>query len=176
MEQALTGQSWREPLLHLPAYSPSPSRRPREDSGYRSPVDPGLALTTQIFNYVKKFYPRTRVMVSGVASRADALAVAGADFIVAPASVVEELANTPTAAGYNDGLSGAGEGVGAVERRLDAEAARRVELREDTVPVLDEATFRSMLEKSVCGEGTGACVCAAACLRRREMCAATSST
>lgn len=79
---------------------------PREDTGYRSAVNPGVELSKRIWAYCRTRHPGTRVMVSGVRSRDDALALAGVDFLVAGPRVLEALAATPTRSGYNDGLSG----------------------------------------------------------------------
>jgi len=39
---------------------------PREDSGFLSRVSPGVAMAKKIYEYCKKFHPKTNVMVSGV--------------------------------------------------------------------------------------------------------------
>jgi transaldolase len=82
-------------------------RGPREDSGYASSVHPGIELSKRIWAYCKTRHPGTKVMVSGVRSREDALALCGVDYIVAGPRVLDALAATPTRAGYNDGLVGA---------------------------------------------------------------------
>lgn len=108
-------------------------------------------MTEEIFNFVKKHHPKTRLIVSGVRTREDALAVAGADYILAPAAVVEELRSMGTTAGYNDGLSGVSSGGGVV-RRLDPEAAQAVEFGKEKTKTVTEAAFKAALEKGVCGE------------------------
>lgn len=122
---------------------------PREDSGYKSPTDPGLALVKEVFYFLKRYHPKTKLIVSGIASRADALAVAGADYVLLPAAVRQELASTPTLSGYNDGLH---EADGAASAALDAAAARGVDFREEQLAELDEATFNDLLARGVCGK------------------------
>jgi hypothetical protein len=39
---------------------------PREDSGVTNTTNPGIRLTERIYNYCQQFYPKTRVMVSGI--------------------------------------------------------------------------------------------------------------
>jgi len=39
---------------------------PREDSGFLSAVNPGVRMAERIYNFCKKFHPKTNVMVSGV--------------------------------------------------------------------------------------------------------------
>ena len=92
-------------------------RGPREDSGYASSINPGIELTKRIWAYCRTRHPSTLVMVSGVRTRDDALALVGVDFIVAGPRVLDALAATPTRAGYNDGL------VGAVSTDEESEGA-----------------------------------------------------
>lgn len=78
---------------------------PREDSGFSSDVHPGIQLVERIFNYCSKLYPKTKVMVSGIRRKQDALLLAGVDFLVVGPKVLEELNSQFTMSGYNDGLS-----------------------------------------------------------------------
>lgn len=78
---------------------------PREDTGFESDYDPGLALVKKAFNYTRCFHPKTRIMASGIRKKSDALNCAGCDFIVLGEKVLGELANSDTASGYNDSLS-----------------------------------------------------------------------
>ena len=79
----------------------------------------------------KKYHPATKVMVSGVRSRDDALALAGVDFLVAGPKVLDALRETPTRAGYNDGLSAASAPADeAVPLTAEAAAAATFEASE----------------------------------------------
>jgi transaldolase len=44
-------------------------RGPREDSGYSSGINPAMLLVEKIYNYVKKYYPKTMVMASSIRSK-----------------------------------------------------------------------------------------------------------
>jgi transaldolase len=96
---------------------------PREDTGYRSAVNPGVELSKRIWAYCRIRHPASLVMVSGIRTREDALALAGVDFLVAGPRVLDALAATPTRSGYNDGLSGAAEEEETGARLTDAVAA-----------------------------------------------------
>ena len=65
---------------------------PREDSGCVSAVDPGLALVTEMYNYIKQYHPRTRIMATAIRTAADATALSGLDFMVVPQKVLMSLA------------------------------------------------------------------------------------
>jgi len=78
---------------------------PREDSGFSSDVNPGIQLVERIFNYCAKLHPKTKVMVSGIRRKQDALLLAGVDYLVVGPKVLEELNSQYTMGGYNDGLS-----------------------------------------------------------------------
>lgn len=42
---------------------------PREDSGARSSVDPGVRLVKQLYSYAKAYHPKTKIMASGIRTR-----------------------------------------------------------------------------------------------------------
>ncbi|KAK9792691.1 hypothetical protein WJX73_002290 [Symbiochloris irregularis] len=121
---------------------------PRQDSGSLGLGDnPGLKLVERIYNYCHKHHPRTKVMVSGIRRKQDALALAGMDYLVVGDKVLSELGGTDTLQGYNDGFSASGpEQPGStVEARLTpAKAAATQFASEDTEP-LGEADFRDRL-------------------------------
>ena len=50
----------------------------------------GVELAKRIWMFNQRFHPKTKVMVSGVRSRDDALALAGVDFLVAGPKVLGE--------------------------------------------------------------------------------------
>ena len=64
---------------------------PREDSGYVSDEDVALNCARSIFQLLKKHYPKTKLILSGVNSRQEALRVAGVDYLLVPPNVVSEV-------------------------------------------------------------------------------------
>ncbi|KAJ9512011.1 hypothetical protein QJQ45_004417 [Haematococcus lacustris] len=121
---------------------------PRQDAGGLSGPDPGVALACDVYNYVKAYHQRTQVMASGLRTREDAEALAGCDFLLLPGSVIQALAATPTAAGYNDGWRAGGPGGEEEEEpglraRLSPEAAKAAAPAE--MEQLTEALFRERL-------------------------------
>ena len=42
---------------------------PREDTGFTSRVDPGISLAMQLYQYAKKYHPKTMVMASGLRTK-----------------------------------------------------------------------------------------------------------
>ena len=39
---------------------------PREDTGFKSDANPGIAMVERIYNLCHQAYPKTKVMVSGI--------------------------------------------------------------------------------------------------------------
>jgi hypothetical protein len=39
---------------------------PREDTGFLSGINPGVRMAERIYNFCKKYHPKTNVMVSGI--------------------------------------------------------------------------------------------------------------
>eukprot|EP00210_Caulerpa_lentillifera_P002460 g2358.t1 len=111
---------------------------PREDAVRTDDIHPGYELVKKIFSYCKKQHPETRIMVSGVRTREDALAVAGVDYIVLGPKVIHQLNEVPTAEGYNYDLSGTSANfpVLGVEDRLTPAAGLETD---DELP-LDKVT------------------------------------
>mmetsp|Transcript_25893 Transcript_25893/g.56419 ORF Transcript_25893/g.56419 Transcript_25893/m.56419 type:complete len:389 (-) Transcript_25893:900-2066(-) len=114
---------------------------PRQDAGYVSPVDPGVLLVIQLYNYVHKYHSKTKVMASGIRTKEDALALSGVDFLVAPAKVLKELGSTATTEGYNDGLHAA-ESAGS-SSALNTKAAKESDV--DKMGAITEASFQEGL-------------------------------
>uniref|UniRef100_A0A7R9VML0 Transaldolase n=3 Tax=Chlamydomonas euryale TaxID=1486919 RepID=A0A7R9VML0_9CHLO len=113
---------------------------PRQDAGYLTSQDPGIVLAQQIFMYVKKYHrSECRVMASGIRTKADALQLAGCDFILLPPKVIKELADTPTIGGYNDGLRVAGDTDADSEASLNAAAAADQAI--DQLPMVTKEAF-----------------------------------
>ena len=125
---------------------PRNPKGPREDSGSLSAADynPGIELAKRIWMFNKKFFPKTKVMVSGVRSRDDALALAGVDFLVAGPKVLEALREMPTRAGYNDGLSAASAPADDVVP-LTAEAAAAATFDDAETATLTKQLFEEGL-------------------------------
>mmetsp|Transcript_38965 Transcript_38965/g.115902 ORF Transcript_38965/g.115902 Transcript_38965/m.115902 type:complete len:132 (+) Transcript_38965:545-940(+) len=90
--------------------------------------------------YVKKYHrSECRVMASGIRTKADALQLAGCDFILLPPKVIKELADTPTIGGYNDGLRVAGDTDADSEASLNAAAAADQAI--DQLPMVTKEAF-----------------------------------
>uniref|UniRef100_A0A7S0S3P8 Transaldolase n=1 Tax=Chlamydomonas leiostraca TaxID=1034604 RepID=A0A7S0S3P8_9CHLO len=116
---------------------------PRQDAG-GSPVDPGVLLVTNIYNYCKVHHPKSLVMATGIRTREDALALAGCDVLVLPPKVAAQMAATATTAGYNDGLHAAA----SAEEVLDAQLTPRGAADAAPTkmgPFKDEASFQDAL-------------------------------
>lgn len=116
---------------------------PREDSGYSSRTDPGHAFVKRIYNYCKKYHPKTLVMASGIRTKEDALAVAGCDFVIVGPRVLKALDDAPTVMGYNDGLTAESTQTG-FERILSTEAAQSCDIDSELATVVYE-TFEEGL-------------------------------
>eukprot|EP00884_Botryococcus_braunii_P009450 jgi/Botrbrau1/18506/Bobra.0072s0084.2 len=128
---------------------------PREDSGATSTENPGIKLAERIYSYVKQLHPKTRVMISGIRKKEDALALAGADFLVVGPKVVQELSQMPTLAGYNDGYSAAGEdNLDFVP--LSPEAAKEAEFSDAEKATVSKQSFEEglgLVGKELLSEG-----------------------
>jgi transaldolase len=130
---------------------------PREDAGGGSATsDPGVALARRVYKYAKKFGKKgaePKVMAAGLRSRADVLALAGCDFLVVPARVLGQLAESATVSGYNDGLSGAAAGggddddelAGGSENRPLTPALAAADAEIEALPKLDAEAFEDGL-------------------------------
>lgn len=77
---------------------------PRQDAGLVSDVDPGVVLMKKIYMYSKKYHPGSQLMASGLRSKAQALNLAGLEYMVVSPPVLESLENSSTLSGFNDGL------------------------------------------------------------------------
>lgn len=121
---------------------------PREDSGFSSQVDPGLALLSELYTYTHKFHPQlTRIMASGLRTAEDALAVAGCDYLVLNPKVLQALKDMPTTQGYNDGLSAAaaaGGGGGGFDRVLSPQGAQAARI--DASDSITESDFNERMD------------------------------
>ena len=83
-----------------------------------------VPLPLQLYNYIKQYNPKTKIMASGIRTKEDALALCGIDYLVMPSKVELELAATPTAAGYNDGLHALESGDEGTAAALSIETAQ----------------------------------------------------
>jgi len=117
---------------------------PREDAGGISNVHPGRELVKKVYGYCRRHHPKTKIMVSGVRTREDALSVAGVDFIVLGPKVLTLLNEVPTAEGYNYDLSGVDSTlpVFGVEEQMSASMG----LEDDQELPLDKVTVEHFAE------------------------------
>lgn len=119
---------------------------PREDSGYKSSINPGLTLATELYNLCKQKYPKTLVMAAGLRNKQDALALAGCDYLVVSPKVLLELNNTATLEGYNDGLMAGGAGDdGSMKAVLTPQAARAAEFPAGALEAVTQQRFEEQL-------------------------------
>lgn len=101
----------------------------KKDEGkesYPADEDPGVLSVTEIFNYYKKFGYETQVMGASFRNSGEILELAGCDLLTIGPKFLKELT----------------EAEGAVPRKLDAEKAKGMDLKQINV---DEKTFRFML-------------------------------
>lgn len=132
---------------------------PRADAGrlhegHAEAVEAGrdLVAATAAYAQANKL-SKTKIMAAA-RTVDDVLALAGCDYLVAPLDVIERLAATPTAVGYNDGIMGA---LGDVEERsaLQARADKMRMAVQDIFPggakALKREAFDAALEKGPAG-------------------------
>ncbi|KAI8471274.1 MAG: hypothetical protein J3K34DRAFT_458401 [Monoraphidium minutum] len=120
---------------------------PREDSGFSSRVDPGVQLVRRLYGYAKARHPKSQIMASGIRSKADALALAGCDYLVLSARVMAELEGSPTLQGYNSGF----KATASVE---DDEGVTR-QLAPDAMTGDDEVAPLGAVTEAAFNEGLG---------------------
>ncbi|KAK9823006.1 hypothetical protein WJX81_005539 [Elliptochloris bilobata] len=102
---------------------PRDPKGPREDSGFTSDANPGLAMVERIYNLCHQAYPKTKVMVSGIRKPEEARSLSGVDFMVLSPPVLAALRGTPTLQGYNDGLSSESAAANEPRPQLSQQAA-----------------------------------------------------
>jgi transaldolase len=121
---------------------------PRQDVGglFKSDINPGVQLVQRMYNYVKKYHPKSVVMASGIRRKEDALALAGIDYLVLSGRVVEQLDRTPTLQGYNDGLHSTEEDDEGVPRLLSPETAQQATFRNDETQEMTQQLFEDGLK------------------------------
>lgn len=101
---------------------------PRSDGGSLFDDDnPGVQLAERIYNYCRKYHPKTKVMVAGLRNKADALALAGVDYLVLNERIVHSLDAATTLQGYNDGFRADKPGDDSVPQQLSADSAQQAE-------------------------------------------------
>lgn len=66
---------------------------PRQDAGLVSDVDPGVVLMKKIYMYLKKYHPGSQLMASGLRSKAQALNLAGLEYMVVSPPVGLRIVN-----------------------------------------------------------------------------------
>jgi len=99
----------------------------KKDTGkdYQGADDPGVQSVTTIFNYFKKFGYKTVVMGASFRNIGEIKELAGSDLLTISPQLLGELASTE----------------GDLPRKLDAEAAKKLEIEKITI---DKATFVKM--------------------------------
>lgn len=95
-------------------------------ASYPPAKDPGVISVTEIYNYFKKFGYKTEIMGASFRNMDEILELAGCDLLTISPQFLEELSKAE----------------GPVEKKLDAAAARQLDLKRIN---LDEKTFRLML-------------------------------
>lgn len=94
-------------------------------------------------------------MASGLRNKAEALALAGCDFLVMGPKVLTAMATAATLDGYNTGLSAAEDMPGSVEPRLSPSLAQLA----DFLPLELETVDGAYLEGRMCARGyVGPCL------------------
>eukprot|EP00963_Diacronema_lutheri_P011354 scaffold1372_cov351-Pavlova_lutheri.AAC.11 len=123
---------------------------PREDSGFESEYDPGLALVKKAYNYTRCFHPKTRIMASGIRKKSDALNCAGCDFIVLGEKVLKELASSDTASGYNDSLSITDGSIqfDSVNPSMSVDMASEDEFKDWEKQLVDKDVFEAKMDEA----------------------------
>lgn len=105
-------------------------RGPRQDGGslFEDGDNPGVQLAERIYNYCAKYYPKTKVMVAGFRNKADALALAGVDYLVLNERIIDSLDKATTLQGYNDGFrADENDDQSGVPQQLSSDSAQDVE-------------------------------------------------
>ncbi|PSC70606.1 putative transaldolase [Micractinium conductrix] len=127
-------------------------------AGYGSEqVNPGILLVEKLYNYIQKHHGgHTKVMASGLRTKAEALSLAGCDFLVVGPKVLTALNSATTLDGYNTGLSAAEDMPGSVDARLSPQLAQAAEFLPEELATVDEARFNEglgMAGKELLAEG-----------------------
>lgn len=99
-----------------------------EGRDYQGAEDPGVQSVQRIYEYYKHFGYTTEVMGASFRNTSQIVELAGCDLLTISPDLLEKLANTD----------------GAIERKLDPEAAKSAQL--DAVPV-DEKSFRFLFNE-----------------------------
>jgi transaldolase len=60
----------------------------------------------KVYNYVKSNHPKTQLMASGIREKAQAIQLAGLDYMVISPQLMKVLQETSTLSGFNDGMHG----------------------------------------------------------------------
>lgn len=108
-------------------------------------ADPGVLLVEKVWAYCQRHHPKTRVMASGLRTKAEALALAGCDFLVVGPKVMAAL-GASTLEGYNDGLHVSDvEPAATISARLSPAFAAAFEFEAQELEVVDHAAFENRL-------------------------------
>lgn len=114
----------RNPGVIYDATAPREARAMAK-AGYGAALaNPGILLTEKVYSYIKqRGADKTKVMASGLRTKAEALSVSGVDFLVIGPRVLDALQSSITLEGYNDGLhAGLDAGITAAFTKESAAA------------------------------------------------------
>ena len=78
--------------------------------------------------------------------------MAGVDYILASPKVIAELARTPSASGYNDGMSAVGAETSITAPGFSMDRAMHTEIPKHRKEKVDAASFERDLSQGICGQ------------------------
>lgn len=78
---------------------------PRQDAGLQTSVNMGVRTSAAIYNYAQQQGSSTRIVVTGLRTAEEVLALSGVDYMIVSERVCKKLADRGTLDGYNDGLA-----------------------------------------------------------------------
>lgn len=78
---------------------------PRQDAGLQASINMGVRTTAAIYNYAQQQGSPTRIVVTGLRTADEVLALSGVDYMIVSETVSKQLAERGTLDGYNDGLA-----------------------------------------------------------------------
>lgn len=115
---------------------------PRQDAGLQSNVNMGVLTTSAIYNYAQQQGSSTRIVVTGVRTADEVLALSGVNYMIVSESVCRQLAERGTLDGYNDGLAASADVQDCGIPALTPEAAMKVY----TFPLLAPTALAANIE------------------------------
>lgn len=133
---------------------------PRQDAGLVSDINMGVKTTAAIYSYAQQQGASTRIVVTGLRSADEVIALSGVDYMIVPEEIRKKLADRGTLDGYNDGLSADEPTEGSGIPMLSPEAAKTMALHEKVEAALSEKEFdeemgmagRDLLDEKLAGD------------------------